>query len=145
MVLVHHHGAEAPLPEVPGAAPALMDDAGVAPMHRRQRAAQAVLVARGQDEMDVVGHQTPGPDFDAGVAARGGEQIATERVIGVGEEHPRAAVAALGDVMRQTGNDDARKPSHGAIMADRVRRVNRMHCHRNHNRMHCHRNHSNHK
>jgi len=69
MVLVHHDGAEAPLPEMPGAESAPMDDAGIASMHRRQRAAQPVRVARGQDEMDMIGHEAPGPDFDAGVAA----------------------------------------------------------------------------
>jgi hypothetical protein len=40
------------------------------------------------------------------------KQIAREPVISVGEDRPRTAVAALGNVMRQTGNDDASETSH---------------------------------
>ena len=45
------------------------------------------------------------------------EQIAVERVVGVAEEGARAAVAALGDVVRQAGNDDAGETGHARIMA----------------------------
>jgi hypothetical protein len=40
------------------------------------------------------------------------KQLAVERVIGVAEERARATVAALGDVMRQAGNDDAGETGH---------------------------------
>ena len=43
-----------------------------------------------------------------------GQQIAIERVVVVAEEGARAAVAALGDVVRMTGNDDAGETGHGA-------------------------------
>jgi hypothetical protein len=43
-----------------------------------------------------------------------GQKIAVERVVGVGEEGARAAVAALGDMMRQAGNDDAGETGHAA-------------------------------
>lgn len=81
-------------------------------MHRSERPAQAVGVGRYQDEMHVIGHQAPIPHGDVRRAAMLGEQVAIERVIGVGEEGARAAVAALGDVMRQAGNDDAGKAGH---------------------------------
>jgi hypothetical protein len=35
------------------------------------------------------------------------EQVATERMVGVGKEAARTAVAALGDVVRMAGDDDA--------------------------------------
>jgi hypothetical protein len=40
------------------------------------------------------------------------EQIAVKRVVGVAEKRARPAVAALGDVVPMTGDDDAREPSH---------------------------------
>jgi hypothetical protein len=42
-----------------------------------------------------------------------GEQFAVERVVGIGEEGARAAVPALGDVVRQAWNDDASETGHG--------------------------------
>ncbi len=41
-----------------------------------------------------------------------GKEIAIQRIVGVAEKRARAAVAALGDVVRVTGDDDAREPSH---------------------------------
>jgi len=68
MRLVHRARAEAPLPEMPGAALARVDMAGIAAVHRRERAAHAVGIARHQHEVDVVRHQHPGPDLDGGSA-----------------------------------------------------------------------------
>ncbi|WP_253706481.1 hypothetical protein [Bradyrhizobium sp. WD16] len=40
------------------------------------------------------------------------EASAAERIICIAEKCPRAAVAALGDVMRNAGNDDAGETGH---------------------------------
>ena len=112
MLLIHRHRAEPALPEMAGALAPRMNDAGVTAMHRRQRPAQAVGVGRHQNQMHMIGHQAPRPHLHAGRAAVLPEQIAVERVIGVAEERARAAVAALGDVVRVTGNDDAGEAGH---------------------------------
>jgi hypothetical protein len=91
---------------------ACVDDACVAPVHRRERAAQAVVVMRHQDEMHVVRHQAPGPHGDVSGAAMLGQQVAVERVVRIGKEGAGAAVAALGDVVRMTGDDDAGEAGH---------------------------------
>ena len=52
------------------------------------------------------------------------EQVAVERIVGVAEERARAAVAALGDVVRMTGDDDAGETGHAASMAVKMRQVN---------------------
>ena len=83
-------------------------------MHTRQRAAQPVGIGRHQDEVHVVRHQAPGPHLDAGSAAIFGEQVAIKRIVAVAEEGPRAAVAALRDVVRVTGDDDAGETGHAA-------------------------------
>jgi len=115
VVLVHHHGAEAALPEMAAAFAPRVNEAGVTPVDGRQRAAQGVAVAAHQDEMHMVRHQAPGPHCNGGRATVLAEEIAVERVIGVAEEDAGATVAALGDVMRQAGNDDASKAGHAGI------------------------------
>jgi len=64
--------------------------------------------------MHVVRHQAPGPHLDGGRTAMCGKQIAVERIIGVVEEGPRAAVAALRDMVRMTGDDDTGEAGHAA-------------------------------
>jgi hypothetical protein len=43
-----------------------------------------------------------------------GEQVAVERIVTVAEERLRAAVAALGDMVRMTGDDDTCEASYAA-------------------------------
>ena len=62
--------------------------------------------------MHVVRHQAPAPHLDPGRAAMLGEQVAIQRIIVVAEKSSRPAVAALGDMMRMTGDDDAGKTGH---------------------------------
>jgi hypothetical protein len=45
------------------------------------------------------------------------QKVAIEDVVGVAEERGRATVAALGDVVRMIGDDDARKTGHAILMA----------------------------
>jgi hypothetical protein len=89
--------AEPALPEMPGPAPPCVGQPRIAPMNPGQRPSKAFAVGRGQDQVDVVGHQTPCPNPDPGVAARLPEKIECEIVIR--KKRPFAAVAALGDVI----------------------------------------------
>jgi hypothetical protein len=61
----------------------------------------------------MVRHQYPGPDFDPGRRGIFGEQVAVERIIPVVEEGPGTAVAALGHMVRMTGEDGAGEAGHG--------------------------------
>ena len=54
----------------------------------------------------MVRHQAPGPHLDGGAAALLGEQVALERIVAVAEEGPRAAIAARGDMVGMTGDDN---------------------------------------
>ncbi len=56
--------------------------------------------------MDAVGRQAIAPHRDALAPAGLAEQIAVERVVRVGEEHPLAPVAALGHMMRKVWNHE---------------------------------------
>ncbi len=53
--------------------------------------------------MDVVGHQTPGPNAHARFVRRLGQPVAVGGVVGIGEEHPPPAVAALRHMVGQAG------------------------------------------
>src|SRR5258708_28906826 len=117
MILIHGNGSEPALPEMPGAPTAGVNNAGIAAVHGRKRLAQPVAIGRHQDEMHMVGHQAPGPDLDIGPAALRGEKITVERIICVAEESARAAVAALGDMVRSAGDNDASEAGHAESMA----------------------------
>ena len=54
------------------------------------------------------------PDRNIGRLAMLHKQVAVEGIVGVGKEDFGAAIAALGHMMRQTGNDDTGQTSHGA-------------------------------
>src|SRR5271157_758168 len=63
--------------------------------------------------MDVVGHQTIGPDADVRLVASLPQQIPIKAIIVVGEKDAFAPIATLRDVMRQTGGDVAGDAGHG--------------------------------
>jgi len=110
MFLVHGDGAEPALPEMTAALAPRLDDSGIGAMDARECAPQPVGIGRHEDEVHVVRHQAPSPHLDAGRAAMLGQQVAKKRIVGVAEEAPRAAVAALGDVVR---NDRGRRHGQG--------------------------------
>ena len=124
MRLVHCHRAEPALPEMPGTLLARMDRTGIGAMHPRQGAPESIPVLRHEDQMDVIGHEAPSPDFDIAGAARAGEEIAIERIIIGTEERLLPAVAALGDMVRDVRNDDPGEASHARILAGRGTQVN---------------------
>jgi hypothetical protein len=64
--------------------------------------------------MHVVRHPAPCPHLDAGRAAILREQVAIKRIVAVAKEGPRAAIAALGDMMGMTGDDDTGETGHAA-------------------------------
>jgi hypothetical protein len=113
MVLIHHSAAEAALPEMPAAFASGVDDAGIAPMDRCQRTPQAVFIGGHHDQVNMVGHQHPSPAGDACSFQAFSQEIAIERIIGIDEERALAANTALGDMVRQAGNDDASEAAYG--------------------------------
>ena len=112
MRFVERHGAEAALKQMPGDAQTRVDEAGVPAVRFAERQRQTIRGIGHQDEMDVVGHQAIRPHRDAGLAATLGQQIAVKRIVAILEENLLPPVATLGDMMRQTGHDDAGEAGH---------------------------------
>jgi hypothetical protein len=113
VALVHRHAAEAALPEVAGALQPGVDMAGVSTVDRGQGPAQGVRVGRDQDQVHMVGHKDPGPDLDPCGGSMLGQQVAIEAVVVIAEESLGAAIAPLGDVVRDAGEDRAGEAGHG--------------------------------
>jgi hypothetical protein len=67
---------------------------------------------RDEEQMHVVRHQAPGPHLHIGSTAVRAQKIPIQRIVAVIEEGSRAAIAALGDVVRVTGDDDAGETGH---------------------------------
>ena len=91
-------------------------------MRLAERAPEPLGRARNQDQVDVIGHQAIAPHRDALAPARLAEEIAVERVVVVGEEHPLAPGAALGDLMGQVGDDETADARHGGLRDERTGR-----------------------
>ena len=81
-------------------------------MRLAERPPERFLPVRHEDEMHMVRHQAVSPACDAVLAAPARQEIAIEFVVVVAEEHPLAPVAALGDVMGKTGDDEAGDAGH---------------------------------
>jgi hypothetical protein len=112
MRLVHRHRTVAALEDMPGPARPRVDETGIEPMGAGERQREALRVGGRQDEVDVVGHLAIGPNRDAEAPAGLGEPVAVERIVVFALENPLAAIAALGDVVGRSGNDDAGDASH---------------------------------
>ena len=73
-------------------------------MAERQRQRRAVF--RDQDQVHVIGHQTPAQHLDIVAGRLLTEELQVELTVLSGTEDSLAIVAALGDVVRRTGNDN---------------------------------------
>ena len=114
--VLHGIRGKAPLPEVAAPAPAEIDAARVVAVGFADGEAQGLLALGHGDEVDVVGHEAPAPDPNAMALAMLGEQLDVGHVVALAEKGLLAAVAALGDVVREAGGDDAGESGHGGSM-----------------------------
>ncbi len=79
---------------------------------------QPLAGLRHEDQMDVIGHQAPGPAGNSPGTAMLSQQLDIQSVIVVTEEHRLPPIATLGNVVRHIRHDSAWKLCHGAIMAE---------------------------
>ena len=95
VLLVHRDRAEPRLEQMAGHPEAGVDRRRVAPMRLAERAPERLLAVGDENEVNVVGHQTIGPDRHAVLAALVRQEIAIERIVVVAKEDALAPVAAL--------------------------------------------------
>src|SRR5438445_92939 len=89
-----------------------IDEVGIAPVRLAHRAAKAGLIARRQDQMHVVWHQTIGPNRNAILDRLLCKQIAVYVLIAGLEENRLTPIAALRHMMRSAWNDNPCITSH---------------------------------
>ena len=99
-----------------GPAVAAVDGLGMAHVKGFESAFEAIFPRRHRNQMDVIVHQAISKDINPVLAAIGRQPGQVATAIIVTEEHRLAAVAALGDVMGNTGKNGARNPRHGGRM-----------------------------
>jgi hypothetical protein len=77
---------------------------------------QAFGLHRNGNEMNVIGHETIGPDIDSITPAGIGHQGNVFAVIIVAEKSLHAAISPLREMMRYARYDDPRYPCHKKIL-----------------------------
>ena len=82
---------------------ASVDRPGVAPVRFGKGRPQPVRVRRRHDQVDVIGHQTIGPDRCVGAPRRGGDQPPVETIVVGLEKHRLAPITPLGDMVGKPG------------------------------------------
>ena len=93
-----------------------MDAAGIGAMHRSQDAPEPVSVARDEDEMNVVGHEHPGPYRDTRRPGVLRQKITVAGVIFGTKKDLRATVSALRHMMRNARQDRAGETGHANML-----------------------------
>jgi hypothetical protein len=79
-------------------------------------AAEGIFVCGYCDDMNMVGHEAIGPNLDAKPPSRIREQIEIKLIVAILEKGRIPPVSALGDMVRDTGKDDAREACHTRIL-----------------------------
>ena len=82
------------------------------PLRLTVRREQAVRVIGFEDEVNMVRHQAVSDDACIGPPRADAKEIKIGAIVVRSEKNLLPAIAALGNVMRDSGNDDAREPGH---------------------------------
>ena len=114
-ILLDGKGVKAFLKEVPPDSFSEVNRAGVTPVSFSHRAGQGRRLGRNEDEVNVIGHQTPGPHLHVVLGRERREQLQVGLAIGVRRKQGQRAHAALKDVMGQPREDDAGHAGHGLM------------------------------
>jgi hypothetical protein len=111
-------------PKMSRHAKARIDIACIVAMDIAEGTRKTVFVTWHGNDVDMVGHETIGPDIHSHSPCRIGEQIKVERVIAIFEERALPPIATLGYMVRNAGKDKAREASHLKVLAMSEREVN---------------------
>jgi hypothetical protein len=74
-------------------------------MRVSKRLAQAILIGRHSDKVDMIGHEAVAPDFRLGIERGFAEQVDVQRVVAFLKEDATSSVTSLRHVVRVTGNN----------------------------------------
>lgn len=104
---IHRTRSKAPLPQNSVPALALVDSTRIALMGMTDGSIQPGFVTGLQNEVGMIGHETPSPAAHT-IPSKGlGRQIAIERIVRLAKKRLLATIAPLGHVVGMTTQDDA--------------------------------------
>jgi hypothetical protein len=92
---------------------AKIDVPRIATMRLTQRRSQSVFVPGHHDQVHVIWHQAPGPDFGARLPGKLAQEFDVVAIVVLLEKRSLTAVSALSHVVGISGYDDARHARHG--------------------------------
>lgn len=118
MLLVHHKGVKALLPEMSLPFLPLVDVSGVSQMCRAKESTETVDISRYGNDVNMVRHQTVCPDVYSSFVLFLGYEPDISLIIPAGKEGAHPSVAPLSDVVRKSGDDKSGDTSHTTKMAD---------------------------
>lgn len=104
---LNRHGMEPLLEEVSSNVIAPVEMQRIATMRRSDSGRERLGRLRNRHQVNVIGHEAPGPEFNTNLFAVFSEKRQVERSILVGMENRQGSNASLNDVMRTTGNYDS--------------------------------------
>jgi hypothetical protein len=90
---------------------------GVAPVSFPDGEPEPPFIGRDDNQADVIGRQTVGPDLDASFPSLFGQEGAIDVLVAVFEESRLSSIAAPRHMMRATGNDDAGETGHARAVS----------------------------
>lgn len=97
-----------------------IDPAGITTVRFANGAGKGLFCRGYSDKVYMVWHKAPRPDFHPTFSAPFGHEREVFQIIVVTEEGLLAAIAALGDVVRDAGCNNSRHSCHAQIVAERV-------------------------
>ena len=115
MGVVHGARMEAALPQMPRPSVALVDEPRVSLVYGRQGLVEAADRLRHENEVGMIGHQTPRKHTNLRLPAAFPDQLDVAGVIALAEERLLPPVATLNDVVGDAWDDDTSDARHGVV------------------------------
>lgn len=116
MHLVHRDRAEPALPQMASPAVPRVDPPGIAAVGVGKGRPEPVGIGGNDDQVNVVGHQAIGPDLSRRGLCGLGQQLAIGEKIILLEKGRAATIAALRDMIGQSGDDEPGKSGDGSLL-----------------------------
>ena len=113
---IERAGEESPLPQMPADCLRPVHVLRIAQIERFHDQRERIGACRNADKVDVVGHEAIGQYIETMLDRVLQEQLQISPAVVVAEEDVIAAIAALGEVMGKTRDDNSGDPWHAAIL-----------------------------
>ncbi|MEZ5693866.1 MAG: hypothetical protein R3D99_08500 [Altererythrobacter sp.] len=109
MPFIHGNRAETALPQITSRSAAGIDIAGITAMEIPKGSPQSILVRGREHDVNMIGHEAIAPDFRVRTRGGIGQEVKVKGIVAVFKKGLLPTVAALRDMVRNTGKNNARE------------------------------------